>query len=459
VPEKAIWNIITDLSRTAATGLLIVRIPNMEKRVYLKLGFLRQIDSIPPDPREMFGVLLRSQGKLTDEDIRNSLKVMEEKHVFQGEALLLIGKLKLDELDNLLTWQQNIKLFNLLSANEFHWEFKELPTEKIPKGCNINLFGNVYLFLKKTLSISDVKQYIDDNVQNYLLPVLPPPFNPDECFVKREDKKFYEIIAKTSPPIRIQQVFDRSPFSRNETSVTIYAISKMGFVNIQQKIETTDFDIKKYKELCKEFTETMNYFEIVGVHWSCCMDEISTADEKRKKEFSIREKDTQEIVELKKKILNKVDEAYNFLKIEKNRIAYRKEILDKFKVESGALILFEKGEISLELRYNLDEAFELYNSAHDLAPNNIDYAAAFGFVKHKRFKTTNTALSREGEKLVEMAVSKNPKSYYTRYYRARLYEEKGMIPQAIQELKAAIDINPSKLTARDMMKRLLKGSG
>ncbi len=456
--QQPLWNILADLGRKGATGVLIVRTTGMEKRAYFKLGFLRQIDSNPPDPREMFGVLLKSQGKLTDEDIRKSLELMKEKHVFQGEALLLLGKLKLYELDNLLTWQQNIKLFNLLAIKDFTCEFKELPSEKIPKGFNINLYGNIFLFLKKTLTLDDVKKYIEDNFQSYGIPVKPPPFNPEECFVKKEDKKFYEIILNSSPPLRVNQLFERSPFSRSETFITIYAFVKMGFVNLQERIDTSEFDLKKFTELYKDFSETMDYFQVLGVHWSSCSEEIKGSLEKRQREFRVRETDPPDIRDLKTKILKKIEEAYGFLKDENNRIEYRKKILDKFAVETGAQVLFEKGEISLELRQNIPEAYELFASAYDLSSQNADYAAAYGFLKYKRYKSIDIQESRKGEALVDSAVVKNPKSYYTHYYKAKLFEEKGMIPSAIQELRTAIDIDPSKMTAREMMKRLTKGS-
>lgn len=456
--QQPIWQILTDLGKKGATGVFIVRTPNMEKRAYFKLGFLRQIDSNPPDPREMFGVLLRSQGKLTDEDIRKSLELMKEKHIFQGEALLLLGKLKLDELDNMLTWQQNIKLFNLMSIKDFTWEFRDLSVDKIPKGFNINLYGNIFLFLKKTLTLSDVKAYIDENMQAYANAVKPPPFNPDECFVRKEDRKFYDIIYNSSPPLRVNQIFERSPFPKSETYITIYAFVKMNFVNLQLKIDTAEFDIKKYTELYKEFTEVMDYFQILGIHWSSCSDEVNSSIEKRRREFKIKDTDRPEIKDLKAKIMKKVEEAYNFLRDEKNRIEYRKKLLDKFAVQTGAQVLFEKGEISLELRQNLSEAYELFASAYDLAPNNMDYAAAYGFVKLKRFRDKDPQEARKGEMMVETAVASNPKSYYTHYYRARLFEEKRLIPQAIQELKAAMAIDPSKMTARDMMKRLTTSS-
>lgn len=459
VSQQPLWNILADLGKKGATGVLIVKTPNMEKRAYFKLGFLRQIDSNPPDPREMFGVLLRSQGKLSDEDIRKSLELMKEKHIFQGEALLLLGKVKLDELDNLLTWQQNIKLFNLLSIRDFSYEFKELPSEKIPKGFNINLYGNIFLFLKKTLTINDVKQFIDENFQSYAQPVKPPPFNPDECFVRKEDKKFYDIIFNTTPPLRVNQLFERSPFPKSETYVTIYAFVRMGFVELRAKIDTGEFDLKKFTELYKEFTEVMDYFQILGVHWSSCSEEINSALDKRRKEFRFRETDLPGIKDLKAKILKRVEEAYNFLREEKNRIEYRKKILDKFAVQTGAQVLFDKGEISLELRGNLSEAYELFASAYDLNPENADFKAAYGFVKYKKYKATDPKEARTGEQLIDLALSMNPQSYYTHYYKARLFEEKGMIPQAIQELRTAISIAPSKMTARDMMNRLTKRSG
>lgn len=457
--QQPLWSILSDIGRKGASGVLIVKTSGMEKRAYFKLGFLRQIDSNPPDPREMFGVLLRSQGKLSDEDIRRSLELMKEKHVFQGEALLLLGKLKLDEVDNLLTWQQNIKLFNLLAIKDFTCEFRELPPDKIPKGFNINLYGNIFLFLKKTLTVNDTKQYVDDNSQSYAIPVKPPPFNPDECFVRREDKKFYEIILNSSPPLRVNQLFERSPFPKSETYITIYSFVKMGFVTLQARIDTSEFDLKKFTELYKDFKEVMDYFQILGVHWSSCSEEINAALDKRKREFRLRDTDLPEIKNLKTKILERVDEAFNFLKDEKNRIEYRKKILDKFAVATGAQVLFEKGEISLELRQNVQEAYELFASAYDLATQNLDYAAAYGYIKYRRYKTTDIQEARKGEALVELAVAQNPRSYYTHYYKARLLEDKGMIPSAVQELKTAIAIAPTKMTAKDMLKRLTKSSG
>lgn len=456
--QQPLWSILADIGKKGASGVLIVKTTGMEKKAYFKLGFLREIDSNPPDPREMFGVLLKSQGKLKDEDIRKSLELMKEKHIFQGEALLLLGKLKLDELDNLLTWQQNIKLFNLLLLKDFTYEFKELPSEKIPKGFNINLYGNIFLFLKKTLTVNEVKQFIDDNFQSYGIPVKPPPFNPDECFVRKEDKKFYEIILNSSPPLRVNQLFERSPFPKSETYITIFAFVKMGFVNLQTRIDTSEFDLKKYSELYKDFAEVMDYFQILGVHWSSCSDEIKPALEKRQKEFKLRETDLPEVKDLKTKILKRVEEAYNFLKEEKNRIEYRKKILDKFAVVTGAQVLFEKGEISLELRQNIAEAYELFASAYDLSPGNLDYAAAYGFLKYKRYKTINLQEARKGEALLDSALLNGPKLYYTHYYKAKLYEEKGMIPSAIQELRTAMTIAPTKMTAKDMLNRLTKGS-
>jgi len=458
VEQQPLWSVLADLGKKGVTGLLTVKTPQMTKKAWFKLGFLRQIDSEPPDPKEMFGVLLRSQGRLTDEDIKKSLILMKEKHIFQAEALLLLGKLKLDEVDNLLTWQQNIKLFNLLSIKDFTWEFTELPSEKIPKGFNINLYGNIFLFLKKTLAVDDVKKFVDENMQSYGIPVTPPPFNPDECFVRKEDRKFYEIIINAKPSLRVAQLFERSPFTRSETYVTIFAFVKMGFVNLQERIDTGEYDLKKFTELYKEFSEVLDYFQILGVHWSSCSEEIESSVEKRRKEFKERETDIPEVKELKRKILKKVEEAYNFLKDEKNRIEYRKKILDKFAVSTGAQVLFEKGEISLELRQNLSESYELFASAYDLAPDNMDYASAYGFVKYKRHKTTDLREARTGEALIEKALSASPKSYYTHYYKARLLEEKGLIPEAIKELRTAMAIAPSKMTARDMLKRLTKGS-
>jgi len=175
---------------------------------------------------------------------------------------------------------------------------------------------------------------------------------------------------------------------------------------------------------------------------------VKSGYEKRRETYKIEADDTQEIKDLKGKIMNLVNEAYQKLIDREYRRSYRKKVISDYQVHSGADLLISNAEAELFIRNDINLSFDLYESIYDMLPDRPELKAGYGYLLMKRYKGIDKDKYVYGKKLLDEAITQAPNSQKVRLFKGKRYVLEGQMNMAINEFTAILNANPSNAFAK-----------
>lgn len=377
--DRSLRDTMVRLAVERRSGLLMILEANDRRR----FGFWQRGGPVgwraePIDELEVLGVLLFKAGRITREQLAESLRVMEREGVRQGEALMQMGILTFPQLVMVLQKQVEYVLQRVMRLGEGVWAFfemAELPEKFIAPPLRVpSLLFRALKNYTQELASETISAVHRPNLDRYIFFAEGVERVLDEIAFTPAEKKFLEITRSNS--WRLRELFSVSNLSRSETANTLWALNEMNFMDYREE-ETRDRYLTRVgnrimskNSQCKAGT----HFDVMEVHWICLPAEVETAYKRLKGEFDpARFKDlTPEMREAVTRINQKVEESYQILRNETERRAHREAVVEKDKISQSAEILARKGEMAI-MKADRAEATTCFGKALELMPKNNDY--------------------------------------------------------------------------------------
>ncbi|MFH1467240.1 MAG: DUF4388 domain-containing protein [Pseudomonadota bacterium] len=331
----------------------------------------------PMDQGSVLGVLLYRAGKVDKAQLKQSLRIMEEQNIRQGEALIQLGVLSFPQLVLALQKQVELHLQKIMRVPEGFWAFFELevlPERFITPPVNVpSILFRALLAYSRELSLEQIAEAHRPSMDRYVYFAEGVEDAVAEINFKAQERKFLEILASNS--WRLREVFSVSNLSRTETSTVMWALAEMGFLDFRLEETMERFMGRVLRRVNQKTTQLKgSLFDALELHWICLAPEVEIAHERIRREFTAREYQglPPDLAEKVTRILARADEARAVLLDDRQRRTLRQEIIEKEMINASAEILAKKGEMAI-LKGDSKAAIDCWGKACELLPNNAEY--------------------------------------------------------------------------------------
>lgn len=360
------------------TGLMVFNLGETMRYGFYSKGGPVGWRSEPMIQSEVLGMLLLQAGQLSEDQIQESLRLMQDKEIRQGKALLDMGLITYPQLTMILGKQTEFILeqtLNLSSGVVEFYELEELPEQFITPKIKLGtiLFRRAYQASRK-LTFEELGRSNATHLNQYVTFSNNFIGLSGTLGLSNEERKLVDIIgAKTW---RLREIFTISPLSKGKTSSFIYAFNFLGFFNYSDK-EDGARSRERFLDRLKAMNRIVqrgSFFDILEIHWICLPQEIETAFQKKTFEFSDAELGdySVEFENEINKIRKRFNEGYRTLKDDQSRRAYRITLIEKDLILNSADLLSKKGEMAI-MRFDKREACACFSKALELVPNHKQF--------------------------------------------------------------------------------------
>lgn len=374
---RALLNLASDRS----TGVLTVDLPNGVRR----WGFWQRGGPVgwrsePVQQEDVLGTLLFRAGRATKEQIAQSLELMNERGIRQGDALVELGVVEPAEVARLLHAQCGTILARVLDAPEGTWSFG--PVEE-----HDELFVTMPLVVAPTLfrrerevaeraSVGDLAARMRPFLDSYAFLTRPALRIANELKLKPGEARLLPVIEEGSR--RVRELFTVSPLNRSSTAVLIVSLIALGLIECREAPKTARADDGRRELLAlKKQVQNGTMFDRLGVHWLCLDADVEAAwrtftarfGPQREGSFGPDGNADHAFV------LQRTREAYELLIDPAARRAYRASVIERDLLVQSVKILQTRADMAL-MRTDHVEAMASYTRALELFPGRADLVAA-----------------------------------------------------------------------------------
>ena len=377
--DRSLRDGLVQLAVEKATGLLtIVEADGRRRFGFWSKGGPVGWRSEPMDKEEVLGVLLFRSGNLTKEQLAESIEMMNETGVRQGEALIEMGALNYGQLVMVLQKQVEFVLQRAMKVRDGVWGFHNL--ERLPQNFvnpPLKVPSMLYRALRehaKSMRLEELYKSQKPVLDRYvsLTPSLVPVL--DEIKFKGVESKLLSVIQSTS--WRLRELFSVSPMSRQDTATTIWALNELRCLGFGESEDLERYLARVSSRILGKAQNLLqcNHFDVLEVHWICLDEEVASAHRKLKEEFSPdRYHDlTPELTKALEVIDRALDKAHAAVREKGKRRAYREEIVETSMIVQSAELLGKKGEMAI-MKKDYREANFCWSKAMELMPGRPEY--------------------------------------------------------------------------------------
>jgi curved DNA-binding protein CbpA len=487
--EVHLSSILYLLQRRQLTGILRVRLNDLDKSLYIKEGEIIFATSKYPDDR--LGLLLLKTGKLTYTQFETVVRIYEasvltshKSGLRQGTILVDQGFLTPKELYDAVIAQVKEIILGLFTWIDGEYEFIEgpLPSQEV-----ITLkISTAALILEGIRRVTD---------WTWLAGGLPPftcrlrltkdprdlfqfiPMQPNETALlsRLNGQTIRELLLGAPLPaldtLRLIYFFLSAGFAEAAESSDAPASSYEERESITQQIIVEEIgatlhrkeadsppSIEQIRESYRKM-DAQNYYELLGVPMHATREEIKRAYYRLAKAYHPDRHFEASMQEVKKELealFAKIKEAYDILNSDPKRASYNESLSkprrrsepEPFRVEKQAEGSFQEGREAYEAK-DYKRAVELFETAARLVPENHLY---FGYLGKALLHFPERI--RRAEMALRQALMLNPNEvdYYTEL--ARIYEGQGLIRRAIREYEEGLKRDPQNRVIKEGLSRL-----
>ncbi len=385
--DRSLRDLMMQLAIEKVTGVLKVAYPNGQTRYgfWLKGGVVGWRTE-PLEESEVLGVLLYRSSQLTQEQLAQSLTLMEENNVRQGEALIEMGLVTFPQLVMLLQKQAEFVLQKVVKESNASWTFHrmlELSEKYIAPP--VRVAALLYKGMRQ-----QAKELAADALAAYLRPYLDKYvyFQPDvertieELKMPADELQFTKIIRSTS--YRLRELFAVSNLSRSATAALIWVLNELSLLEFRaQESDARNVDrlLRIYEDRRRQMAKG-TLFDRLELHWICTKGDVDAAWKRFSEEFSPQNlskfpdpqrADLDRFVALGK-------EAYLKLVDDRARREYRNTVTERMMIEQSAEMLAKRGDMAI-MKNNLPDAIDCYSKACELLPNVAEYREGLNRVR------------------------------------------------------------------------------
>ncbi len=388
--DRSLRDALMELALERATGLLTLTLPDGRMRwgIWSKGGPVGwRAEPIVED--EVFGILLFRASQLTREQLEQSLSIMEDSGVRQGEALIEMGVLQFAQVVMLLQKQAEFVFQRVIRERAGSWTF-HLLAETPERYVSPPLRVASLLFRALRTHVRDMPAeelantlrpwldkyvYFADGAQRML----------EEMKTNSEETGFFKILGATS--YRLRELFSVSNLARSATAGMIWTLAELSLVEFRD----AEAQSRGFERLARVLDDRLRavvkgtLFEALDLHWICVNEDVEAAWKKLGPEFSPENiaRWGEEHRATLQQIHAGMQRSYDRLKVESKRREYRAEIMEKIMIEHSAELLAKKGEMAF-MKENGREARDCFVKAAELMPKVAEYQTGLARARQMR---------------------------------------------------------------------------
>jgi hypothetical protein len=404
--DTSLRDAVLVLASEKATGVLTVRSRAADGTLRTRWGLWSRGGPVgwraePVDEGEVLGVLLWRANRLTKEQLVQSLALMEERGIRQGEALVEMGALAFGDLVVYLQRQAEFVFQRVLAERDGTWTFHaaaELPeTFLAPPVRVVGVMFRGMLSEAKDTPAEEIASALRPHGSQYVCITEAGEAMLAEMKLTKDEQKFFEIVRKA--PNRLRDLFTLSNLSRAQTATMAWALSAFGIVEFRiapgepaagatasaaarpappatpaaapaaPRVEAPAASpTPPALDAWVKRASAGTLFERLGVHWISTRADVDAAWAKA--EESLRSESASwgpAHARTAATALEALRAAWTQLRDDAQRRAYRTQLVGESTVTGSATILARKAQAALE-RGARDEALACAEKAVELAP-------------------------------------------------------------------------------------------
>ena len=378
--DRSFRDLVLQLAVDKLRGLVTVTYPDGRVRYgYWDRGGPVAWRTEPTQEGEVLGVLLYRSKQLTREQLAESLEMMEERNMRQGEALIEMGVMSFSQLIMVLGKQVDFILQEIMGERQGKWSFYSMdtlpekflpPPLRVPSLLYRGLFSHA-----RSMRGSELQAVHSTRLNAYVSLSEDAKEVLGEIKFSASEARFLEVLQSTS--WRLRELFSVSPLSKAVTAAMLWALEEMSFLEYQ-KSEHSKRTIARIAQRVRSKKKQAfrgSLFDVLEIHWICLPTEIDKAHKKLRAEFDLTKATVKlppDVVSASKEIVSKLDEALETLKPEKSRREYRKKLIEPMMLNQSAELLSKKGEMAI-MRKDRREACGCFAKALELVPGHPDF--------------------------------------------------------------------------------------
>jgi hypothetical protein len=373
---------LLELESEAAVGVLTLEYADgVCRRGFWRRGGPVGWQSRPLKEEEVLGMLLYRSKRITKEQLSESIELMNELGVRQGEALAEIGAIEHAEIPLLLQAQAKSILGRVLNNRVGTWSFT--PVDELEEE-----FGGVAVRVGPIVfrrARDQIQQRTATALAEQLRPVLdrfPSVKLPAERLGRdlklgAPEKRFLNLLEGGSR--RVRELFAVSHLARSGTASLLVTLVELGLVDLGQApaAERRTEDLVPLLRARRQQVGKGTLFDHLGVHWLCTRDDIEAAWLGFLRRYAPDRLPTfGPGAEADWKIVYEATQsAYEQLKDDDKRRAYRGQVIERELLRQSVMALTTRAEMA-NMRGQFAEAASSYSAALEIAPGREDLEAA-----------------------------------------------------------------------------------
>lgn len=372
--EAGITTVLMDLYRERATGVFSVRTDHGHRLGWLKNGGFVQWENDPVIEEECLGVLLTRAGKLSEQQLRQSLKMMNETGQKQGECLIEMGLLTFPKLVMSLLTQVEIITRNIFALESGSWSFS--PAERLPSDLitpPMKTPGFLYGFYKRRIAAlppAEQEELLASHFEEYTR--IAEGVNWDDMRLKKGELGLVQILQRKSYLFR--SVFSVSNMGRAKTVPVLLALVELDILQFAASEGEEQAHERWRGQLQAKVTTQMNQnpFEMLEIHWTSQTAQVQVGYDRLRAEYENFAKGADlapDLDALRNEIIKNVEEAYAAVKDKSTRQKTRKKHFEPQQHEFSADLLTRQAEM-LMVRRKWDEVMDNLGRALELMPKS-----------------------------------------------------------------------------------------
>ncbi len=374
---ERLTDLLMSLHRNEETGVIEFRVGTQRRLAYVKNGGIVQYVSDPIVEEHCLGVLLGRAGRVTPEQLQQSLDKMNATGAKQGEVFVEMGVLSFPQLVMSLMTQVDIITRTLLSLSEGTWQYWKLdsiPSTVITPPMKTPAF--LFAYYRRQIAQTprqEIESRLEPHLDKYV--VLAKDTNWDEMRLKKMERGLVDILQERS--YRFREVFSVSNTGRGATEQLMLALMDLGLFDLVDEEDEAQVHNRIAAQLEKKvlFMRDQNPFERLETHWTSRTAHVEKAYRRMKNEYENYGKGaalSSEAETYRRQILDNIEEAYEALKTTAVRQETRKKHYEPMQHDFSADLLFKQGEM-LIVRELWEEALDNFERAIELRPREGKY--------------------------------------------------------------------------------------
>lgn len=463
--QTTLPQILNELYKQKATGLLHVHRKEAKKVVYIKSGY--PIFARSNILGECLGRMLVKDDVITQVDCDQSIENSKTSGRLQGTVLIEMGLLTPQDLHEALKRQVAEKLLNIFAWTSGQYRF--VPQDDFKKNVTNIELSPASLILEGITRFWE-KSHLEDYLRPYLKDYVKQADNPLYLFQDMGlSRRGEEVFAECLGDLTLGAILERHPLSKREVQQVLAALLIAGMITAQTTASRLDseslarrkaerpIDSELRTQILKDYKRIMSadYFVSLDIDHKSDSSTVRRAYYKLAKLYHpdrfLGRGLSNDMEHKVNEIFGHITQAYNVLSDPTSRTAYRDELINgpKPKVDVNQVIeaetAFQQGRALLKIRHYKQAAAKLKISI-EYSPEEPEYLTSYAWAV---FKSAPENVGYQNQALEILIASRelNPGLELTHLYLGYVYQALEKERQAEKSFEMAVQANPSSTEA------------